>query len=30
MKGGKFEPEEFFPDKVKFTKPGWRLNKLLE
>ena len=30
MKGGKFEPEEFGPSKVKFTKPGWRLNRLLE
>jgi len=30
MKGCIFHPEEFEPSKVKFTKPGWRLNKLLE
>ena len=30
MKGGKFEPEEFDPLKVKFTKPGWRLKKLFD
>ena len=30
MKGGKFEPETFDPSKVKFTKPGWRLRKLLD
>lgn len=30
MKGCVFHPEEFNPSKIKFAKPGWRLNKLLE
>ena len=30
MKGGIFHPEEFNPGKIKFSKPGWRLNKLLD
>ena len=30
MKGCTFCPETFNPSKVKFTKPGWRLKRLLE
>lgn len=30
MKGKTFDPEEFNPSTVKFTKPGWRLKRLLE
>lgn len=30
MKGCTFHPEEFDPSKVKFAKPGWRLNKLFD
>ena len=30
MKGCTFHPEEFDPSKLKFTKPGWRLRKLLD
>lgn len=30
MKGCTFEPEAFDPAKIKFTKPGWRLRKLLD
>ena len=30
MKGGTFNPEEFDPARIKFTKPGWRLRKLLD
>lgn len=30
IKGCTFHPEEFDPAKIKFAKPGWRLNKLFD
>lgn len=30
MKGCRFDPEQFDPEKIKFAKPGWRLKRLLD